>query len=145
MKKVLFLLLTSFIVNSSFSQILNPVKFDYSVVKKGKDTYEVHIKTTLDPKWHIYSVKNPDGGADATTIKLTSGTPIGAVKEIGTLKAYYDKNFKVDQKYFESKVDFVQVVKLKPGIKLITGTIEYMVCNDSRCLPPKEVEFKIKI
>ena len=35
--------------------------------------------------------------------------------------------------------------KLKPGNKKITGTVTYMVCNDRQCLPPKDVEFKIKM
>jgi len=145
MKKLLFILLTAFFISSSFAQILNPVRFNYSVVKKGKDTYEVHIKTNLDTRWHIFSVKNPDGGSDPTTIKLTDGKPVGAIKEVGKMITEYSKEFKVDQKYFEGSVEFVQLVKLKPGSKKIAGTIEYMVCNDSRCLPPKLVEFKIKI
>ena len=145
MKKILLLCLTAFLINTSFCQILNPVKLDYSVVKKGTNTYEVHIKTTLEPKWHIYSVKNPEGGADATTIKLTDGQTVGTVKEVGKMISVYSPEFKVDQKYYEKSVDFVQIVKLKPGSKKISGTIEYMVCNDVRCLPPKQVDFKIKI
>lgn len=145
MKKLLFILLTVFFVNSTFAQILNPVRFNYTVVKKGKDTYEVHIKTDLDPKWHIYSVKNPEGGADATTITFTDGKPVGSIKEIGKMVTEYSKEFKVDQKYYDKSVDFVQLVKLKRGSKKIAGTIEYMVCNDVRCLPPKQIEFKIKI
>ena len=139
------MLFAAFLVSSSFSQILNPVKFNYSAVKKGKDTYEVHIKTNLDPKWHIYSVSNPEGGADATTIKLTEGKAVGPVKEVGKMVTEYSKEFKVDQKYYDKSVEFVQLVKLKPGSKSITGTIEYMVCNDVRCLPPKEVPFTVKL
>jgi DsbC/DsbD-like thiol-disulfide interchange protein len=145
MKKILFIISIVFFINSSFAQILNPVKFTYTTVKKGKDTYELHIKTDLDPKWHIYSVKNPEGGADATSIKLTAGKVVGNIKEVGKMVTEYSKEFKVDQKYFERSVEFVQLVKLKPGSKKIEGTIEYMVCNDVRCLPPKQVEFKIKI
>jgi thiol:disulfide interchange protein DsbD len=99
----------------------------------------------IEPKWHIYSVKNPDGGAQATEIKINDGKIVGAVKENGKLKTAFEKEFNVNQKYFESSVDFVQLVKLKPGNKKITGTINYMVCNDRQCLPPKEVEFKIKM
>ena len=99
----------------------------------------------IDAKWHIYSVKNPDGGAQATEIKFNEGKTIGAIKENGKLKTTFEKEFGVDQKYFEGNVDFVQQVKLKPGNKKITGTVTYMVCNDRQCLPPKEVEFKIKM
>lgn len=145
MKKLIFTLFTLFTLAASYAQILNPVAFNYSVVKKGNDLYEVHVKAMLQPKWHIYSVKNPDGGAIATEIKLNEGKAIGAVKENGKLKTAFEKEFNVTQKYFENSVDFVQLVKLKPGNKKITGTINYMVCNDRQCLPPKEVEFKIKM
>ncbi len=146
MKKLLFSLFSLFIfLTASFAQIINPVTFNYSVVKKGNDLYEVHVKALIQPKWHIYSVKNPDGGAVATEIKFTDGKVVGAIKEKGKLKTTFEKEFNVNQKYFESSVDFIQMVKLKPGNNKIMGTINYMVCNDKQCLPPKEVEFKIKI
>jgi len=145
MKRLIFTLITLFFLSASQAQILNPVSFNYSVVKKGADLYEVHVKAMIEPKWHIYSVKNPDGGAQPTEIKINDAKSIGAVKEKGKMKTAFEKEFNVNQKYFESSVDFIQLVKLKPGNKKITGTINYMVCNDRQCLPPKEVEFKIKI
>ena len=145
MKKFLFYLLSLFIFTASNAQILNPVRFDYSVVKKGNNLYEVHIKSIIEPKWHLYSVKNPDGGAQATVVKIRDVNTVGSLVERGKMKTGYNKEFGVNEKYFENGVDFVQVVKLNPGTKKIAGTIEYMVCNDKQCLPPKEVEFKIKL
>lgn len=145
MKKLIFTLITFCFFVASHAQILNPVTFNYSVVKKGADLYEVHVKAMLEPKWHIYSVNNPDGGALATEIKINEGKTVGAIKEKGKMKTAFEKEFGVNQKYFESTVDFVQMVKLKPGNKKISGTVNYMVCNDRQCLPPKEVEFKIKM
>lgn len=144
MKKIIFTLITAFFLCASYAQILNPVSFNYSVVKKGNGLYEVHVKAMIEPKWHIYSVKNPDGGAQATEIKINDAKTVGAIKENGKMKTMFEKEFNVNQKYFESAVDFVQLVKIKKGDK-ITGTINYMVCNDRQCLPPKEVEFKIKM
>ena len=145
MKKVLFYLLSLFIYTAANAQILNPVRFDYSVVKKGNNLYEVHIRSTIEPKWHLYSVNNPEGGAQATAVKINDVKTVGSIVERGKLKTGYSKEFGVNEKYFENGVDFVQVVKLNPGTKKIAGTIEYMVCNDKQCLPPKEVEFKIKL
>ena len=145
MKKLIFTLITLLTISASYAQILNPVIFNYSVVKKGADLYEVHVKAVIEPKWHIYSIKNPDGGAQATEIKFNDGKVLGSVKENGKLKTTFEKEFGVNQKYFESSVDFVQLLKLKPGNKKITGTVNYMVCNERQCLPPKEVEFKIKM
>ena len=145
MKKLLFTLFTLFTLCASYAQILNPVTFNYSVVKKGNDLYEVHVKAMIEPKWHIYSVNNPGGGAQATEIKINDGKTVGVVKENGKMKTTFEKEFNVNQKYFESTVDFVQLIKLKSGNKKISGTVNYMVCNERQCLPPKEVEFKIKM
>lgn len=145
MKKLIFTIVAITCLSASYAQILTPVTFNYSVVKKGNDMYEVHIKAMIEPKWHIYSVNNPDGGAQATEIKINDGKVVGAVKEKGKMKTAFEKEFGVNQKYFESSVDFIQLVKLKPGHKKVTGTVNYMVCNDKMCLPPKEVEFKIKM
>jgi thiol:disulfide interchange protein DsbD len=145
MKKSIFTLLAITCLSVSYAQILNPVTFNYSVVKKGNNVYEVRIKAMLQPKWHIYSVTNPEGGAQATEIKINDGKVVGTVKEKGKMKTAFEKEFGVNQKFFENSVDFVQLVQLKPGNKKITGTVNYMVCNDRMCLPPKEVEFKIKM
>jgi len=145
MKKIIFTLLSAFIIHTSFGQILNPVKFSYSTVKKGNNQYEVHIKTAVEPRWHIYSIYNPDGGAQATALNFTNGKSVGKAKEAGKLKTVFEKEFKVNQKFFEQNVDFIQTVKMAPGSKKVSGTIEYMVCNDHQCLPPKTVAFDIAL
>jgi DsbC/DsbD-like thiol-disulfide interchange protein len=48
--------------------------------------------------------------------------------------------------YYEKTVDFVQVVKVKGKAKTsLTGKVEFMVCNDEKCLPPSEVPFTINL
>ena len=48
-------------------------------------------------------------------------------------------------KYYENKVDFVVKVKIKGGKTKLAGKVEYMVCNDEKCLPPAETEFAVAI
>lgn len=145
MKKLFFTLSVMFLLQASFAQILNPVRFSYSAVKKGNNQYEVHIKSVIEPKWHLYSVTNPVGGAEATEVKLEGVKNLGKLKEIGKMKTIYDKEFKMDQKFYENFVDFVQVVGVSAGAKKLNGSVTYMVCNDRQCLPPKEVPFEIKL
>ena len=143
MKKIIFTLLSFFIISVSFGQILNPVKFSYSAVKTSNNQYEVHVKTSVDPRWHIYSIYNPEGGAQPTALSFTNGKAVGKAKESGKMKTIFEKEFNVNQKYYESNVDFIQTVKVAPGTKKVSGTIEYMVCNDRQCRPPKTVAFDI--
>ena len=145
MKKIIFTFLPAFLIHTSFAQILNPAKFNYSTVKRGDNQFEVHIKASVQTNWHIYSIYNPEGGAQATALTFLNAKPVGKAKEVGKMKTVFEKEFKVNQKFFEQTVDFVQRVKVDPGTKKVSGTIEYMVCNDKQCLPPKTVAFDITL
>ena len=145
MKKLIFTLLVLMVLQVSYGQILNPARFSYTAIKKGANQYEVHIKSILEPKWHIYSVTNPEGGAEATVVKLDKVKTVGKIREHGKMKTVYDKEFKMNQKFFENTVDFVQTISVSKGDKKVAGSITYMVCNDRQCLPPKEVPFEIKL
>ena len=47
---------------------------------------------------------------------------------------------------FSNKVDFVQVVKLKNAVKTtVSGSVEFMTCNDEECMPPKKQPFSIAL
>lgn len=145
MKKIITALLLLGTLATGQAQILNPVKFNYSAKKISDNQYELHIKAIIDNKWHLYSTFNPTGGAEPTVITFSGIEKMGKLKENGKLKTVFEKSFGVQQKYFENTVDFVQVVKTKSGVKKVEGSIEYMVCNDNKCLPPKEVPFEIKL
>ncbi len=145
MKTLLFTLVSAVIFQSSFGQILNPLRFSYSKIAKGNNQYEIRIKTSLDPKWHIYSIENPDGGALPTSLSFVNAKKIGGTREIGTKKITFEEAFNLDQKFYEDRVEFVQVVKLLPGNKKISGTLEYMVCSNRQCLPPKKTSFEIPL
>ena len=39
-----------------------------------------------------------------------------------------------------------QLVKVKDGVKTtVSGTVEFMTCNDKECLPPKTEQFSIPL
>jgi thiol:disulfide interchange protein DsbD len=70
----------------------------------------------------------------------------GETKEKGKMISKYEKVFGVDVKYFNDTVHFVQTVKLKNNVKTsVSGTIEFMVCNDKQCLPPQTIAFSVKL
>ena len=70
----------------------------------------------------------------------------GSTKEEGKLLTNHDKNFGVDVQYFSDKVDFVQTIKRKGTVKTaLRGNIEYMICDDTMCLPPAKQAFTVEI
>ncbi len=143
---VLVLLVACFMANA---QVHNPVKWNYKLKKTNATTYEVQITATIDKGWHIYSQTTPDGGPVPTTIRFAKNplvTLVGAVKEVGKLEQRHEELFGVDVKQFSNSVSFVQTVKVKTAVKTsVVGTVEFMVCNDTQCLPPTTNKFSLSI
>lgn len=142
---VIALLVTAF----SFAQRQNPVSWNYEAIKKSADIYEIVLTATVEEPWHIYSQNTGKGGPIPTAVVFKPNplvTKNGKVKELGKLEKVFDKNFNTDVLYFSDKVKFVQLVKVKGGIKTnLSGTVVYMVCDDSQCLPPVKKSFELKL
>lgn len=142
---IISFLLINFIAGA---QILTPVKWKTSV-ESGKDGTAMLVMTaTIDQGWHLYSQEIPEGGPIKTTFTFEESASyevVGAVKE-GKAVEYYDKNFEMDLKYFSGKADFKQLIRLKTtdAIK-IKGTVEFMVCDDEKCLPPDLIDLTFNI
>ncbi|HSN62308.1 MAG TPA: protein-disulfide reductase DsbD domain-containing protein [Ferruginibacter sp.] len=148
MKKIYFLILSIFIVAAASAQIENPVKWSYTAKKISDKVYDVYVTATLSPKWHIYA-QDAGEGPEPTSLMFGKNPLLkldGKVKEEGKIEKQYDENFKSELKFYSNKVSFVQRVKLKSTVStVIKGSINYMVCNDRKCLPPKEIPFAVKL
>ena len=129
------------------AQILDPVDWSFSKKELGNNQYIVHLTATIDPGWHIYAQDAGEGPIPTsfTFEKNDSLTYKGETRAVGKLHEEFDKAFKSELKFYENKVDFVQYVTAKQGAKYVKGSLEYMVCDDHQCLPPKEVPFKISL
>lgn len=133
----------------TFAQVKDPVQWKFSSKKINATTYEVRLSAKVDDGWHLYSQTTPDGGPVPTAISFTKNplvTPTGETKEVGKLEKHFEELFGVEVKQFNDKVDFVQIVTVKPGVKTsVTGSIEFMTCNDHECLPPKKQAFSVTL
>lgn len=149
MKKIVLTFLVAFISMTAFSQMKSPVSWNYEAKKKTANTYEVILTATVEKGWHIYSQNTGKGGPVPTTIRFKANplvTKIGTIKEQGKLEKNFDKLFNTNVLYYADKVVFVQTVKVKGNIKTsVSGTVEYMVCDDSQCLPPVKKTFDLKL
>ncbi len=147
MKKILIVLLA--MTGLGAQAQTGKLSWTFSAKKLAGNKYELHLTATPPPGWHTYSQFTPDGGPLPTDIKFNTNalvTKEGKVKEVGKLKSEFDKTFKVIVKYFEGKVDFVQVVKVKGAIKTnVSGTVDAMICNDKTCIPAATQQFNIAL
>ena len=148
MKKIFLAFLLFGFALQSQSQKLALVKWAYQAVKTGDKKYNVIITANVDAPWHIYSqfVKK---GPVPTTVQFAKNPLVvlnGTTKEVGQLEKKFDNNFGAVIGSFGGKVQFIQAVILKVNTKTkLTGTIEYMVCNEERCLPPTKQSFEVDI
>ncbi len=145
----LFLFSSILFFKTLFSQVLNPVKWSFSVNLNGENEAELIIKAKIDKNWHLYSQYMDEGGPILTRFNFNKSTNyhlVGKTTE-PTPKSEFDDIFKMTVKYFSNQVEFKQKIKiLSSNDFIITGDYEYMVCNEGSCIPflNNNFEFKIK-
>lgn len=149
MNRILLLISSLLLIGGlSFAQT-EVVQWKFESKKLADKKYEVRLIATVKSPWHIYSTTTPDGGPLPTKINFTKN-PLtafdGKIKEEGKLETHFEEVFDVNTEFYNSKVEFVQLVKLKGNAKTnLTGTIEFMACNDRECLPPKSIPFSVAL
>lgn len=147
MKNLILLTVGILFSLSASSQILKPVKWSYAAKKTSKTEATLYLKATIDEGWHLYSQNMADGGPVKTSFKFTPAKTYKLVGKTTEPKAIvkFEKSFDMNVSYFEKSVIFQQKVKLTGASATVKGTLEYMVCDDSQCLPPETVEFSIPV
>ncbi len=149
MKYLIVILLAFFSFCNADAQPKDPVTWTYTATKKSNNVYDVVIKANLPKPWHIYSQNTGDGGPIPTKITFNKNPLInfiGKIVEVGNLEKKYDENFKTNVLNYSNEVSFVQTIKLKVAAKTrIVAKVEYMVCDDEKCLPPTTKQFSINI
>ena len=125
------------------SQILEPVKWSTSVEKVSNKEYVLVATAIIEPHWHLYSQNVPEDGPVPTVFTFENDGNF--LKKGNTLEdkglTINDPVFEMQIKYFENMAIFKQTVRLKNETPLsIKGKVMFMVCDDTRCLPPTEVD-----
>lgn len=151
-KRKTFLLILSlffFLTTASFAQILNPVKWDFRVRPKSSSEIELIFTARIDPKWHLYSQDIPAGGPIPTSFSFSKSDDferIGGVEEISVPELKFDQSFNMELKMFSLQAVFRQVIRpLTISDFVVNGFVEFMSCDDERCLPPREEGFSLPV
>jgi thiol:disulfide interchange protein len=154
MKKLLGLvaLFISFAAHAQFAdpnaKIEQPVEWSFRSEKVSSAEFDLVITAKIEKGWHVYSQFIEDGGPIPTSFKFTSSKDYrlkGKVSEMPNAEVAFDKNFDMKIAWHKDKVDFRQRIVLNASHTVVSGVLEYMVCNDQKCLPPAEVEFSIPV
>jgi DsbC/DsbD-like thiol-disulfide interchange protein len=148
MKKLLLMVIVLGMSICAYGQIESPVKWSFGAKRISSTEAVVFLRATIQDGWHIYSLNVKEGGPIKTSFTFTSSNDYalsGATTEPTPLTRY-EKAFSMDVSYFEKSVTFQQKIKLKsPNASVVKGKLEYMTCNDMKCLPPDDIDFSIPL
>jgi hypothetical protein len=154
MKPILLLMMTILAPASSplFAQSYSasPVRWEYSVKKVSKDTYELHLTALIVPEWHIYAQRQPENAIGVpTAISFRPDSAVileGKPQEIGNMEKYENQAVGIADWQYENKVDFVQTARVKKEAPVwVKGNIIYQACRKDECLKPVTVAFSLEL
>ena len=132
----------------AFSQIEDPIRWSTSVEKVSDSEYVLISVADLEEKWHLYSQNVPEFGPIPTSFSydnLENKIVLKGKTIESKGKTVDDPVFGMKITYFENQAIFKQRVKVNEVINTINATVEYMVCDDEKCLAPTEVTLVFKL
>ena len=130
------------------AQILEPVSWSTSVRTLEGGRLELVASAKIDAGWHVYSQFIGSDGPIPTTFMTPDSKDLVVQRPVREPKAIteFDKNFGMELAYFSKKVDFVIDAKRKNEMAFTyTAEVDFMVCDDARCLPPELVSLTFKV
>ncbi|GAA4336312.1 hypothetical protein GCM10023149_44930 [Mucilaginibacter gynuensis] len=147
MKKLLTLLTVILFSTGAFAQIEAHVKWSYAAKKVNAKEAIVFLKATIDEGWHVYSQNVKEGGPVKTSFVFTPSKEYTLVGKPSEPKGITrnEKVFGMDVTFFETSAIFQQKIKLNGKAATVKGSLEFMTCNDTKCLPPEQVSFSIPV
>jgi len=117
--------------------------------KYDSSTQQIVVGGLLDSTWHLYSPKTDAGlGPIALSIRLVEGKGIkqrGVARFSPEPESYMDENFGGTVYIWEKEVTIYQKVNFPKTCKEIKATVNCMICDDTQCLPPIDVELYIPL
>ena len=137
------------------SQIYEPVKWNFYKQQISESLYELVFIADIDPGWAIYSNDILNGEVDCDVEicpipvsfefnKMNSNeiSLNGGIIELDDNKSSsQDPIFLMKVTKYIKKATFKQLVEIKNKDAYVSGFLTYMTCDDTKCLPPTDVDF----
>lgn len=147
MKKISFFAFAIFAAFTATAQ-QSPVKWSYEAKKVADNVYDLVFTANISDGWYVYSqYLESDDGPVRTTISYDENAAVkmeGKNIEDGHKYEGYDDLFGMNIIKFKGNTTFTQRVKITKPTTL-SGHLEFMTCDNERCLPPSEVPFRLDL
>ena len=138
----------------AFGQIYEPVTWTYSKQQISESKYELIFEADIEEGWAIYSndIKNNGVNCDIEICPLpvsflfdeSDGFVLvdNLIEDKENKKTSFDPIFQMEVTKFSKKAIFRQVIELINDDIIVSGYLTFMTCDDTKCLPPTDVDFK---
>jgi len=140
-------LLLGLLFNFTFTSVsaqIEPVSWKATLEKVSDSEYLLKLTAETEKNWVIYSQFLDEGGPIATEFEVN--LPEGCVKngkfeEPNNPIKSMDNMFSMVLTKFKGPATFTQKISSKVALETLTGSITFMTCDDSKCLPPQTIDF----
>ena len=134
MKKLILLLIAFFALSTVSAQIKKPVKWTVKTEKISDTEFNLVMYATIEEGWHMYSQFTPEDGPLAIVLKFKNQKGnfelIGKAKE-SPYQKQFNKDFGVDEYYFEHKATLTQKVKIiNQKTSKVAVNIDFQACQN---------------
>ncbi len=150
--RIVKILALSLLFSGLFLQALpqeNPVSWRFSARPAGKGVFEAVFEADIRPPYHMYDLGPYEAfGPNATlfTFEPSDGLVLeGGVYPFAEPQRVDDPVFGMEIGYYAGKAVFGQKVRLTAASAVLKGNVEWMVCDETTCLPPADEDFEVRI
>lgn len=121
---------------STKAQLVDPVRWFFSVEQVNDSVFDLRFEAEIESTWHLYALDNPNGPIPISFSFEPSDHYIlkDSIRELNTPVEEHDPMFEAIVKYFSTEASYSQQIQLlTKDAQVITGTIDYQVCDDQVC------------
>ena len=117
---------------------------------KAGSRVSVTMVATIQPGWHLYSLKPIAEGPIPTRIWIGEGQPFSLASAVQAPDptTTRDPTLNMEVEFYEGETPFTLPVKVATGTtgaQTLTVSASYQSCNDKLCLPPKTVKVQLPV
>ncbi len=124
-----------------------PVQWSWSAKKVKGNDYDIIFKAKIKDHWGLYSqtLESDDGPLPTVfTFDKENAQPHGIAKESANKITKFDKVFQMNVSKFKHEATFTQRITVKDPSKPVNGYIDYMTCDDSKCMN-QQLDFSVPL
>lgn len=148
-KTLRFLLLPALLMCAFAATQAQNVSWKNKVEELGDGNYRIVLTAKIPDRFHMYDMGPYDAmGPNATIITVTpvSGAQlVGGVEAVTAPHRYYDDVYELEIGTYEGTAEFAQNLRLTEPSAEVQVYLEWMICDDTSCLPLSDDEMTIKI